>query len=193
MIRATQEGDNVFVAAEPVEQSFVILKADQTITFDEITDKATDDEPFAVVASSSSGLPVVLEVSSGPATLAGDVVTITGAGTVTIVANQEGNELYSPAPQVRRSFEVIQIVGIEERLMKKVQLFPNPAADYVTVEVSGEGEAMFTLIDSGGSPLWSTLTSAGSVNVPVSAYPAGVYVLRVKTREGTMTIKIVRE
>jgi hypothetical protein len=40
----------------------------------------------------SSGLPVTLTVTSGPATVSGDKVTLTGAiGSVTLQATQAGN------------------------------------------------------------------------------------------------------
>lgn len=62
---------------------------------------------FQVVApTSSSGLPVVLSVRSGPAALAGTTLTLTGAGTVVVEANQGGNSSYVPASAVTTSFTV---------------------------------------------------------------------------------------
>jgi len=51
-------------------------------------------------------LPVILSVKSGPATLSGNTVTLTGAGTVVLAANQAGNENYNAAPEVTTSFNV---------------------------------------------------------------------------------------
>lgn len=78
----------------------------QTITFDSIPGKTYGDDPFNVSASASSGLPVTLEVVSGPATLDDSIVTITGAGVVTLRASQPGNDNYFPADTVVRSFTV---------------------------------------------------------------------------------------
>jgi hypothetical protein len=65
------------------------------------------DAPFAVSASASSGLPVSFAIVSGPATISGNTVTLTGpTGTVTVRASQAGDVNYFAAPDVDRSFEV---------------------------------------------------------------------------------------
>lgn len=58
--------------------------------------------------ASSSGLPVALAVKSGPATLSGSTLTLTGVGTVILSANQSGNLDYLPAPEVITSIPVTQ-------------------------------------------------------------------------------------
>ncbi|MDX2246951.1 MAG: T9SS type A sorting domain-containing protein [Bacteroidia bacterium] len=81
----------------------------QAITFAPIQDKLTTDPAFALTATASSGLPVTLEIVSGPATLSGNTVTLTGVtGTVTIRATQPGNASYLAADTVVRSFEVLE-------------------------------------------------------------------------------------
>src|SRR6185503_2103771 len=69
-----------------VSSMFTVAKANQTISFGALASKTYGDAPFAVTATSSSGLPVSFSIVSGPATIAGNVVTITGAGTVTVRA-----------------------------------------------------------------------------------------------------------
>jgi uncharacterized delta-60 repeat protein len=79
----------------------------QVITFPPIADKNTLDAPFVLNATSDSGLPVSFSIS-GPATLAGSTVTLTGTtGTVTITATQAGNATTAAATPVIRSFAVI--------------------------------------------------------------------------------------
>jgi gliding motility-associated-like protein len=84
----------------------VIVKQKQTITFDAIPNKTYGDLPFPITATSSAGLPVSFNVVSGPATVSGNTVTLTGGGLVTIEANQPGNIQYGPAKPVTRSFTV---------------------------------------------------------------------------------------
>ncbi|MDD5700907.1 MAG: MBG domain-containing protein [Dehalococcoidales bacterium] len=86
--------------------TLVIAKANQTITFGELAGKTYGDAPFDVSATASSGLPVSFSVVSGPATISGNTVTITGAGTVTIEASQSGNANYNAATDAGRSFSV---------------------------------------------------------------------------------------
>jgi alpha-tubulin suppressor-like RCC1 family protein/archaellum component FlaG (FlaF/FlaG flagellin family) len=56
--------------------------------------------PVDLTAYATSGLPVILSVLSGPATLAGGTLTVTGIGTVKVQATQPGGENYLPAPPV---------------------------------------------------------------------------------------------
>ncbi|WP_294818585.1 YDG domain-containing protein [uncultured Flavobacterium sp.] len=75
--------------------------ANQTITFGALASVTYGDAPFTVSATSTSGLPVSFSSSDeNVATVSGNTITITGAGTVTITALQEGNSTYNPAPAV---------------------------------------------------------------------------------------------
>lgn len=87
-------------------QTFTTL-ATQTITFPDPGTKVVGDAPFALGATASSGLPVTYEVVSGPGTLNGDTLTITGAGTVVLRASQAGDATYAAASDVERSFTVL--------------------------------------------------------------------------------------
>ena len=80
----------------------------QAISFDNIPNKLVSADPFPLIASSTSGLPVQFEVVSGPATLTDTIVTLTGtSGTVEIKASQPGDATYDPAIDVINSFEVL--------------------------------------------------------------------------------------
>jgi hypothetical protein len=105
-ITASQIGDLNYVAAADVTQSFIVNKAEQTIVFSPISDRASNALPFAVNATASSGLPVSLTIVSGPASLNGSTITLTGAGTVTVRAMQEGDSNYLPATPIDQSFKV---------------------------------------------------------------------------------------
>jgi hypothetical protein len=94
----TMSVDNVIV--------FPIVKTNQTITFDPLATRTYGEAPFAVSATASSGLPVTFSIVSGPATIAGDTITLTGAGAVTVRASQAGNSNFNPAPDVDQSFTV---------------------------------------------------------------------------------------
>ena len=80
----------------------VITQAEQSITFNEISNKSVGEE-FNLVASSSSFLPVSFEVVSGPANLSGNRLTVSGPGTILIRAKHNGNANYLPAQSVDRT------------------------------------------------------------------------------------------
>ncbi|MEQ9298783.1 MAG: MBG domain-containing protein [Cyclobacteriaceae bacterium] len=104
-VRALQDGDGSFNPATPVERSFAISRANQTISFTTISDKVYGDNDFTLSASSSAGLAVDFRVSDGAARVAGSRVEITGAGEVTIEATQAGNANYNPV-STSRTFAV---------------------------------------------------------------------------------------
>jgi hypothetical protein len=58
---------------------------------------------YALTATASSGLPVTYAVS-GPASVNGSTLTVTGAGLVTVTASSVGNGDYAAAANVQQSF-----------------------------------------------------------------------------------------
>jgi hypothetical protein len=104
---AWQPGNSNYNAAATVQCSFNVSKIPQSITFGALSQQELGDVPFPLNATASSGLLVSLEILSGPATLSGNVVTLTGWGTVTVSASQPGNGTYSAAPNVVQSFFVV--------------------------------------------------------------------------------------
>jgi hypothetical protein len=82
-------------------------QAPQKITITQINPKETTDPPFTVNATSTGNLPVTLSIVTGPATVVGNTITLTGApGAVTVKATQSGNPLFYPAPEVLHTFAV---------------------------------------------------------------------------------------
>jgi subtilisin-like proprotein convertase family protein len=84
-----------------------IAKGSQTITFGALPDKNYGDAPFALSATASSGLTPSFSIVSGPATVSGNTVTLTDAGTVLARASQAGNANYNASPDVDQSFNVM--------------------------------------------------------------------------------------
>jgi MBG domain (YGX type) len=58
---------------------------------------------YQLVSMASSGLPNAYAVS-GPATVAGSTLTVTGPGAVTVTASNGGNGSYAAAANVSQSF-----------------------------------------------------------------------------------------
>ncbi len=103
-IRASQDGDDVYDTATIVFQDIVINKATQTISFPPIADQVLGSAALVLNANASSGLPVSYSLLSGPAALAGNQMTFTGLGTVSVTAMQNGDTNYLAATSVNRTF-----------------------------------------------------------------------------------------
>ena len=80
----------------------------QFVNFPAIGNKLTTNPPFELQATASSGLPVVYTVVEGPATVSGNVLTLTGLpGIVKVMASQPGDGVYAPANDLINEFEVV--------------------------------------------------------------------------------------
>lgn len=153
-IRAMQPGNNLYDTAAFVQQSFTINKALQTITFSAIADQNFGNAPVALNATSTSGLPITYSIVSGPATVSGNLATLTGLGTITIRASQAGDTNYLPATAVDRSF--CTNVATLNHITGYTNLCPGTAT-YTTNNIPG---ATYLWRIAGGATLASTTHSA---------------------------------
>jgi|GEM_PF-2565818 Predicted periplasmic ligand-binding sensor domain len=135
-IRATQEGGEkggvTYAAAPPIDQSFEVTAAPPTktqkITFTAPAKATYGDAPLTLSATANSGLSVAFEVVSGPATLAGDTLTFTGAGKVVVKATQPGDGTYKPAAAVNRTITVAKaVLTVNFTDVTRLVRAPNPA------------------------------------------------------------------
>jgi hypothetical protein len=110
-INANQAGNANYFAAPQVQQSFTVALRTQSISFTSSPPGAAvvGGSTYTVAASATSGLAVSFSAapaSAGVCTVTGSTVTMTGAGTCTVDANQAGNGMYQAAPQAQQSFTV---------------------------------------------------------------------------------------
>jgi len=89
--------------------SFTVATESQTITFTAPASPVTYGvSPITLLATASSGLPVTFSVVSGPASISGNTLTITGVGTVEVAADQTGAADYAAAKEVTHNIVVKQ-------------------------------------------------------------------------------------
>ncbi len=108
VLDANQPGDSNYNAATQVQQTLGVNKADQTISFTAPTSPITfvPNETVNLSATGgASGNSVTFSIdasSSGTGSISGSTLTVTGAGTFVLDANQAGNSNYNPATQVQQ-------------------------------------------------------------------------------------------
>ena len=76
------------------------------ITFGALPNQTYGVAPVTLTATASSGLPVSFTVTAGPASVNGNMLTITGAGSVTVQATQAGDSSVPAALPVSQTFTV---------------------------------------------------------------------------------------
>jgi uncharacterized protein (DUF1800 family)/sugar lactone lactonase YvrE len=172
-----------------------LLQVAQTITFPTIPTQTYGVAPLALNATASSGLPVSYAVSSGPASLSGNTLTITGAGSVTVQASQAGNTQYAPAPPFPQTFTVNPAAT--------TVAWSNPAAiTYGTALSATQLDATATPVSAGTytyAPAAGTVLNVGSQTLSVQFTPTstnyasstGSATLQVK--QASQTIKFTQK
>jgi sugar lactone lactonase YvrE len=95
---------NLASATQTIALSGTGQQRTQTITFTGLPATATFGTagPYTLNGTASSGLAVSYSVT-GPATISGTTLTITGAGTVVVTASQAGNAIYKAATPVSQT------------------------------------------------------------------------------------------
>ena len=123
-------GDSTFEGGE-ASTILVVMASSQTINFGPLTSVSYGVAPIVLDASASSDLAVTYSIISGPGTLDGSTLTITGAGTITIEADQAGDNDYLAASSVQQSLQVAPaILTVTANPETKVYGSSDPALAY---------------------------------------------------------------
>lgn len=115
-------------------QAVFAEKVAQTITFVSPGNQPAGGPAVSLDGSATSGLPVGFAVLSGPATMSGSQLTITGPGAVTVEASQPGDATYLPAASVSRTFNAVLAAAVRYRPAGRTFLqgeSPTGSAPYV--------------------------------------------------------------
>ncbi|MCC5920852.1 MAG: BspA family leucine-rich repeat surface protein [Cyclobacteriaceae bacterium] len=153
----------------------------QEIKFEELQTRTLGDEDFEIVAMASSGLPVTFTSSDESiATIAGNIVTLLGSGTVEIIASQEGNDLWEPAENITRSLEVAAILSNNNKSNNwSSRVYPNPTTDQLYIE-SEEPIYQITLYTLAGRLiLHEKIDDNKKAHINLSQQKEGVYLLKI--------------
>ena len=113
----------------------------QVISFPQPANRLLTTGAFIPTVSASSGLPVRLEVVSGPATLVGTSLTPNAVGEVILRVYQDGNATWESAEPVERTITITPAVGTYESWAQSIF-----GADYATKggpqqDADGDGQA----------------------------------------------------
>jgi hypothetical protein len=151
-VYGNQVGDGNNLAAAQESATVAIGKATQAVTFDALGARTFGDAAVALTATASSGLGVTYDaVPASVCTVVGSTLTITGAGTCTVTAEQEGNGDYNAAGDVVREFTVA----------KAPQNITFPALANKTY---GDGAVTLAATSSSGGTVTYTTSAVCAVN-----------------------------
>ena len=174
VLAAGQGGNNTYAPATPVSQSIIVNPGPQTITFPAPASPVVySTAPIALSATASSGQPVTFTVTSGPATVSGSTLTLTGAGTVVIAANQAGNSNYNAAPTVSQSITATPAAQTINFTPPPSPVAFSSGTITLTATSSSGLNPTFTVTSGPATVSGSTLTLTGAGTVIIAANQAG--------------------
>ena len=174
-LEASQAATSTYTAGT-ADATFLVSKEPQTINFTPPPSPVNVGvPPITLVATASSGLPVTFSVLSGPGTVSGNTLTITGScGTVDVAADQAGNAVYAPAPEVTHTVVVIDCVPTITLTAAPNPVFLlNPVTLTATLlypTATPTGTVQFL---DGSSPLGTGLLNGGVTAIAVSTLSVG--------------------
>ena len=175
VIAANQAGNGNYAAATAVQQSIVVNTAAQAITFTASSPVTYGVSPITLAATGgASSNPVVFTIVSGPGSISGNTLTVTGAGAIVIAANQAGNTNYAAATQVTASIVV-------NTATQAITFTPptTPVAygtSPITLTATGGASGLpvvFSIVSGPGSITGSTLSVTGAGAIVIAANQAG--------------------
>ncbi len=173
----------------PGQPNQVASKA-QTIDFKPIGNQLTIALPIVLQATATSGLPISFTVMDGPATVAGNILTLTGLpGIVTVRASQQGGGEWQPAPPVTQSFEVHLPPGDDVGSFFP-HILPNPIRGTLGVHFKNEadgGDVDLAVITVNGvvllrKKLEAVMAGNHFVSLDASGWPLGFYFLTIRAK-----------
>ncbi len=182
-IVGNQAGNSNFLPAEQIIQTINLSKTNQTISFNSISNQTYSPSlTVALSATASSGLTITFSVISGPATLDGNILTITGAGTLIVEASQAGDITYNPAPNVTQQFEIYKAFPV----IGQADIVKNLSDADFTISPTSASSGSFSFI-SGDDEIYTingnvaSITGAGITTLDITQQPTANYNGTTKT------------
>ena len=90
--------------------------------------------------------------------------------------------------------EVISTIGVQEYKEGQVGIYPNPANNRLTVELTQiELPCFFALKDMQGRTVYNTVVNAEKLEIDLSAYAKGIYLIRINNDKFSRELKLVKQ
>ncbi len=167
-----------------------------SINFVTIGNKFENTPPITLSATASTTESVLFKVISGPATILGNKLTITGVGTVVVRAYTQPGRVFYPIAIATQSFQVVAILSTNPLLDQTTVIFPNPVQDILTVKTPN---TVFIehieILDITGRKIGTkeNTTKTSEIQIDTRQIPTGQYQIGIQTSKGMVWKKIIKE
>jgi hypothetical protein len=190
VVLSASQAANGNYAAATTTTSFSVVAQVPTLSFAAIASQTYGNVPFTVSATSASSGAVTYSVVSGPATISGNTLTLTGTGTVVLSASQAANGNYA-ATTATTSFTVVAQVPTLSFAAIAAQTYGN-AAFTVSATSASSGAVTYSVASGPATILGNTvtLTGAGTVVLNASQAANGNYAATTATTSFTVVAQV---
>ncbi len=175
VINASQAGNSTYAAYSGAE-AITVSTVGQTVTgFPASLSLSTTQSPYALPKTTSAGLTISYSVASGPATVSGSTLTLTGAGTVVVNASQAGNATYA-------AYSGSETIAVSTSSLASQTVSNFPSTQTYTLgsgpitlpsTTSAGLSITYTVVSGPATISGDTLTITGSGTVVISASQGG--------------------
>ncbi len=163
-----------------------VAKADQTIAFGTLPAKTVGDAAFTLSGTAPGGTVSYTSSNTAVATVSGNIVTLVGAGTTSIVASQSGGTNYNAATDAPQALTV-NPAAVGPSISTQPQSQSVTAGASVTFSVVAAGTAPLSYQwKKGTADISGATNSSYTIPATVSA-DAGSYLVTVSNSAGNVT------
>ncbi len=156
-------------------QTTTVNRAQQSLVISAVSAKTFGDAPFEVATTGGSGSgAVTITVKSGPATVSGSTVTLTGAGNVVIYATKAGGSDYDPAVSADYTINVAKANQAAVTITNPLNHTYSAGLNITLAAAGGSGTGAYSyaLVSGNASLSGAVLTVTGTGNIVVTATKA---------------------
>ena len=187
-VTANQAASGSFTAGSATA-TFTVNDATPTIAFS-IPTQTFSGSAFAVAATSNSTGAITYSIASGPATISGNMLTLTGVGPITVTANQAASGNFA-AGSATATFTVN---GATPALSFSIPTQTFPGSSFAVAGASNSTGAISYSVASGPATLSGnvlTLTGSGQVTVTANQAASGNFAAGSAPATFTVTAAVV--
>ena len=172
---------------ETATTNFAVVSVGTTLTFAPIPTPTYGAAPFTVSATSASSGAVTYSVTSGPATISGSTVTVTGVGTVVLGASQAASGNYDVATATTNFTVIAATPTLAFALIEPPTYGVTPFG--VSATSVSSGAVTYSVVSGPATISGSTVTvtGAGTVVLGASQVASGNYGAATATTSFTVS------
>jgi len=183
VLQASEVADSNYVATTN-NSTFTVAAGTPTIIFS-VPNHTYGDAPFTVSAASNSTGTFTYTVVSGPATISGSTVTLTGAGTVVLQASEAADSNYAIATQ---NVTLTVTTGTPTIIFTVPNHTYGDAPFTVSATSNSTGAFTYTVVSGPATIAGSTVTLAGAGTVVLEASEVADSNYVATTNNATFTV-----